>query len=70
MILAPGRPEKKPWVRLGPRVYEGSSFALGLVMFLSFILSLMARHAAFSWQPELDLADSEIFSTLLPSSRS
>lgn len=39
-------------------------------MFMSFILSLMARHAAFSWQPELDLTDNEIFSTLLPSSRS
>lgn len=35
-------------------------------MFVSFILSILARHKAFSWKPDVDLSDNAIYSTLLP----
>ena len=35
-------------------------------MFLSLLLSWLARRPAFSWSPSLDLSDNEVYSTLLP----
>ncbi len=35
-------------------------------MFLSFILSFLARKSAFSWSPSLDLTDTSVYSNLLP----
>lgn len=35
-------------------------------MFVSLILSLLARKHAFVWRPSLDLTDHEVYSTLLP----
>ncbi len=34
-------------------------------MFLSYILALMARRPAFSWQPALDLSDNSVRSQLI-----
>jgi hypothetical protein len=35
-------------------------------MFISLILSVLARRKAFVWSPALDLSDREVYSTLLP----
>ncbi len=34
-------------------------------MFVSLILSFLARRAAFAWSPSVDLSDNEVRSTLL-----
>ena len=35
-------------------------------MFISFMLSFLARRNAFSWSPALGLTDPVVYSTLLP----
>jgi hypothetical protein len=38
----------------------------GYVMFLTFLLSRLARKPHFLWSPALDLDDHVIYSTLIP----
>lgn len=66
MLWQHSRPVRSPFVLRSAQAYDDHAHRKVLVVFMSLLLSFLARRKAFRWSPALDLSDRAVYSALIP----